>query len=57
MGSVIGNIKVSKVDPSSEFKSQRKFHLSIEVNLDLTSNHCEPHWIRKRYIIRNLCLI
>lgn len=41
MGSVIGNIKIGNVDPASELKSQRKFHLSIEVNLDLTTGQFE----------------
>jgi hypothetical protein len=41
MGSVIGNIKIGNVDPASELKSERKFHLSIEVNLDLTTGELE----------------
>jgi hypothetical protein len=41
MGSVIGNIKIGNVDPASELKSERKFHLSIEVNLDLTTGQLE----------------
>lgn len=41
MGAVIGNIKIGNVDPASELKSQRKFHLSIEVNLDLTTGQFE----------------
>jgi hypothetical protein len=41
MGSVIGNIKIGNVDPASELKSERKFHLSIEVNLDLTTGEFE----------------
>lgn len=41
MGSVIGNIKIGNVDPASELKSERKFHLSIEVNLDLTTGQFE----------------
>jgi hypothetical protein len=41
MGSVIGNIKIGNVDPASELKSKRKFHLSIEVNLDLTTGELE----------------
>jgi hypothetical protein len=41
MGSAIGNIKIGNVDPGSELKSQRKFHLSIEVNLDLTTGQFE----------------
>ena len=41
MGSAIGNIKIGNVAPSSELKSERKFHLSIEVNLDLTTGQFE----------------
>jgi hypothetical protein len=41
MGSAIGNIKIGNVDPASELKSERKFHLSIEVNLDLTTGEFE----------------
>lgn len=41
MGSVIGNIKIGNVDPTSELKPERKFHLSIEVNLDLTTGQFE----------------
>jgi hypothetical protein len=41
MGSVIGNIKIGNVDPASEHKSERKFHVSIEVNLDLTTGQFE----------------
>ncbi len=41
MGSVVGNIKIGNVDPASELKSQRKFHLSIEVNLDLITGKFE----------------
>jgi hypothetical protein len=41
MGSVIGNIKIGNVDPASELKSERKFHLSIEVNLDLITGQFE----------------
>jgi hypothetical protein len=41
MGSAIGNIKIGNIDPDSELKSERKFHLSIEVNLDLTTGEFE----------------
>ena len=41
MGSVIGSIKVGKVNSATELNSQRKFHLSIEVNFDLTTGQFE----------------
>jgi hypothetical protein len=41
MGSVIGDIKIGKVDPSTNIKSERKFNLSIEVNFDLITGQFE----------------